>query len=338
MREAFLEMLAVERGASRNTLEAYARDLADAAAFMARRGGSVETCSVEDLRAWLAGLDAEGLKSSTIARKLSALRQYFRFLYLEAARPDDPTLHLGRPKLGRPLPRYLSEAEVQALILAAETRPGSDGLRLMALLELLYATGLRISELVGLPLAALAADRASLRVRGKGGKERVLPIGRHARTALERWLAHRAGLDLPSAQRPWLFPSRGRLGHLTRQRVDQLLRALAIEAGIDPARLSPHVLRHAFASHLLAHGADLRAVQSLLGHADIATTQIYTHLQPERLAEVVATFHPLARDGETGQTPMERRRRAGPADDLAGVDLKGDDLPKDDDRAEKNEP
>lgn len=315
MREAFLEMLAVERGASANTLDAYARDLADAAAFMARRGGTVETAGVDDLRAWLAGLDALGLKSSTIARKLSALRQYFRFLYLESARPDDPTLHLDRPRLSRPLPRYLSKAEVQALILAAESRPDSEGVRLMALLELLYATGLRISELVGLPLAALAADRASLRVLGKGDKERVLPIGRHARAALERWLDHRGGLDLPPAQRPWLFPSRGRQGHLTRQRVDQLLRALAIEAGIDPARLSPHVLRHAFASHLLAHGADLRAVQAMLGHADIATTQIYTHLQPERLAEVVRAYHPLARAGDTGQTPDHRRRQAGTADD-----------------------
>jgi len=306
MREPFLEMLAVERGASRHTLDAYARDLADAARFMGRRGGTLETATADDLRAWLAWLDAQGLASSTIARKLSALRQYCRFLYLEAARLDDPTLHLDRPRLARPLPRYLSEAEVAALITAAEARPGSEGLRLMALLELLYATGLRVSELVGLPIAALAADRASLRVRGKGGKERMLPIGRHARTALARWLAHRSGLDLAHAQRPWLFPSRGRQGHLTRQRVDQLLRALALEAGIDPKRLSPHVLRHAFASHLLAHGADLRTVQTMLGHADIATTQIYTHLQPERLAEVVATHHPLAQTGRTTQAPDER--------------------------------
>jgi integrase/recombinase XerD len=306
MREPFLEMLAVERGASRHTLAAYGRDLADAAAFMARRGGTLEAASSDDLRAWLAFLDGQGLKSATIARKLSALRQYCRFLYLERVRPDDPSLHLDRPRPERRLPRYLSEGEVTRLIEAAEARPGADGHRLLALLELLYATGLRISELVGLPMAALAADRQSLRVRGKGDKERLVPIGGPAQGALGRWLAHRAGLDLVPAQRPWLFPSRGRQGHLTRQRVAQLLHDLAIEAGIDPLHLSPHVLRHAFASHLLAHGADLRTVQTMLGHADIATTQIYTHLQPGRLAEVVENHHPLAAGRDPGQTIVRR--------------------------------
>jgi len=310
MREPFLEMLAVERGASRHTLAAYARDLDDAARFLRRRAQSLEAATTDDLRAWLGHLDAQGLKSTTIARKLSALRQYCRFLYLERVRPDDPSLHLARPKRARSLPRYLSEAEVSALIGAAEARTGADGLRLMAILELLYATGLRISELVGLPIAALAADRQSLRVQGKGDKERMVPIGGHARAALDRWLAHRAGLELAPARRRWLFPSRGRQGHLTRQRVAQLLRDLALEAGIDPARLSPHVLRHAFASHLLAHGADLRTVQTMLGHADIATTQIYTHLQPERLQEVVATYHPLARQEEKGQTVVQRSKAA----------------------------
>ena len=310
MREPFLEMLAVERGASRHTLAAYARDLEDAARFLERRGRDLEAASSDDLRAWLGHLDAQGLKSATIARKLSALRQYCRFLYLERARPDDPSLHLDRPRRSRPLPRYLSEAEVAALIAAADVLPGVGGLRLMALLELLYATGLRISELVGLPMAALAADRGSLRVRGKGDKERMVPIGGPAQHALARWLEHRGGLELSPMQRRWLFPSRGRLGHLTRQRVAQLLHALAIEAGIDPARLSPHVLRHAFASHLLAHGADLRTVQTMLGHADIATTQIYTHLQPERLQEVVATYHPLAHGSETGHTVVQRSKTA----------------------------
>jgi integrase/recombinase XerD len=310
MREPFLEMLAVERGASRHTLAAYARDLEDAARYLDRQGRSLEAATADDLRAWLGHLDGQGLKSATIARKLSALRQYCRFLYLERVRPDDPSLHLDRPKRGRQLPRYLSEAEVTALIGVAAARPGADGLRLMAILELLYATGLRISELVGLPIAALAADRQSLRVQGKGDKERMVPIGGHARTALDRWLAHRAGLDLPPAQRRWLFPSRGRQGHLTRQRVAQLLHELALEAGIDPTRLSPHVLRHAFASHLLAHGADLRTVQTMLGHADIATTQIYTHLQPERLREVVATYHPLAHREQKGQTVVQRSKAA----------------------------
>jgi integrase/recombinase XerD len=221
-------------------------------------------------------------------------------------RPDDPTLHLDRPRQTRPLPRYLSEAEVTALIDAARARQGAEGVRLMALLELLYATGLRVSELVGLPIAALAADRSSLRVRGKGDKERLVPIGAHARNALGQWLAHRAKLNLPPARRGWLFPSRGRSGHLTRQRVAQLLHDLAIEVGLDPSRLSPHVLRHAFASHLLANGADLRTVQAMLGHADIATTQIYTHLQPERLQAVVATHHPLARARQTRQTMPHR--------------------------------
>ena len=310
MREPFLEMLAVERGASRHTLAAYGRDLEDAARFLERRGRSLEAATADDLRAWLGHLDGQGLKSATIARKLSALRQYCRFLYLERSRPDDPSLHLDRPRRGRQLPRYLSEAEVTALIGAAEARPGADGLRLMAILELLYATGLRISELVGLPVAALAADRQSLRVQGKGDKERMVPIGGHAQAALDRWLEHRAGLDLAPARRRWLFPSRGRQGHLTRQRVAQLLHELALEAGIDPRRLSPHVLRHAFASHLLARGADLRTVQTMLGHADIATTQIYTHLLPERLQEVVATYHPLARGGESGHTVVQRSKAA----------------------------
>ena len=321
MRDLFLEMLAVERGASRHTLDAYARDLADAASFMTRRGGGLEAATSDDLRAWLARLDALGLKTATIARKLSAIRQYFRFLYLERARPDDPTVHLARPRISRKLPRYLSESEVQALIDAAQTRPGADGMRLMAILELLYATGLRISELVGLPIAALAADRASLRVHGKGGKERLVPVGSHARTALGHWLDHRATLELSPRQSRWLFPSSGRAGHLTRQRVAQLLGELALLAGIEPARLSPHVLRHAFASHLLAHGADLRTVQAMLGHADIATTQIYTHLQPERLREVVANHHPLARAGIKGQTDAsaahhhERQVRLGRKDE-----------------------
>ncbi len=321
MLEPFLEMLAVERGASRHTLAAYRRDLEDAAVFLRGRGSALEQATAEELRAFLARLDGLGLKSSTIARKLSALRQYFRFLYLERVRPDEPTQHLDRPKLARGLPRYLSIAEVTALLDVAAGRPGDDGARLTALLELLYATGLRVSELVGLPLAALAHDRQSLRVRGKGDKERVVPIGGAARRALERWLAVRHGQDLAPSQRQWLFPSRGRQGHMTRQRVAQLLAGVAVEAGIDPGRLSPHVLRHAFASHLLAGGADLRTVQAMLGHADIATTEIYTHLQPERLQQVVATHHPLAVGGRNVQTGASRgsgRAAAAPSKSRGG--------------------
>ncbi len=313
--ERFLEMLLVERGASPHTLDAYRRDLADFAGFLARRRGGVrpEAASADDIRAWLADLDARGLAAATVARRLSALRHWFRFLYLEGVRRDDPGLAVDRPRPRRPLPKYLTEEEVTALLEAARRRPGTEGVRLVALLELLYATGLRVSEAVALPLSALAADLSHLRVLGKGGRERVVPLHAAARGALRRWLELRAGLDLDARRRPWLFPSRGRRGHLTRQRVLQLLKALAVEAGIDPARVSPHVLRHAFASHLLHHGADLRVVQTLLGHADIATTEIYTHLQPERLATVVTTLHPLAR--EAAAASGEDRRTGTAADD-----------------------
>jgi integrase/recombinase XerD len=294
MLEPFLEMMAAERGASPNTLDAYRRDLAGYAGLLARQGRNPVSALPDDVRAYLAELSARGMAASTAARQLSAIRQLHRFLFLEAARPDDPTSHIDGPKLPRPLPKLLDEDEVTALIDAARRREGAEGVRLVALLELLYATGLRVSELIGLTLASLAADRSGLTVRGKGGKERMVPIGGRAREALAAWLALRPSLAAGGARSRWLFPSFGRSGHLTRQRVAQLLKELAVDAGIDPARLSPHVLRHAFASHLLAHGADLRAVQAMLGHADIATTQIYTHVQTERLAQVVERHHPLA--------------------------------------------
>jgi integrase/recombinase XerD len=248
------------------------------------------------VRAWLARLSAEGLSAATMARRLSAIRQFHRFLYLEGARPDDPTQTVEGPRQQRPLPRLLDQAEIAALIEAARQRDDAEGLRLMACLELLYASGLRVSELVGLPLSALAPDRSLLTVLGKGGKERMVPIGRAARAALEAYLCVRERfLGRHARASPYLFPSRARAGHLTRQRLTQLLKELAGLAGIDPARLSPHVLRHAFASHLLAGGADLRAVQMMLGHADIATTQVYTHVQGDRLAAAVRAHHPLAR-------------------------------------------
>ena len=294
MIDAFLEMMAAERGAARHTLDAYRRDLADLKRFLGRRGQELGVATGEDIRAYLAELAGLGMRPSTTARRLAAIRQYFRFLYLEGRRGDDPTTHIDTPKQSRRLPKLLEEEEIEALIAAARAKSGPDALRLTALLELLYATGLRISELVGLPLSALAPDRTVLTVRGKGGKERMVPVGSAAREALSAWLGVRTFyVPDPSRQR-WLFPSRGRGGHLTRQRVAQLLKQLAPMAGIDPVRLSPHVLRHAFASHLVAHGADLRAVQAMLGHADIATTQIYTHVQTERLAAVVERHHPLA--------------------------------------------
>ena len=239
------------------------------------------------------------LLPSTTARRLAAIRQYFRFLFSTAA-ARRPSAQIDRPRQGRRLPKLLEVGEIEALIAAARAKDGPDSLRLTALLELFYATGLRVSELVGLPLSALAPDRTVLTVRGKGDKERMVPIGGAAREALA-WLTVRPFYVLDPTRARWLFPSRGRSGHLTRQRVAQLLKALAPEAGLDAARISPHVLRHAFASHLVANGADLRAVQAMLGHADIATTQIYTHVQAERLAAVVTQHHPLAR---TATSPL----------------------------------
>jgi integrase/recombinase XerD len=293
--ETFLEMMAVERGAARHTLDAYGRDLADYARFLDRRALTIESADPGTVRAYLSELSKRGMAASTVARRLSALRQFHRFVYLEGGRGDDPTQTVDGPRQRRPLPRLLDQAETLALIAAARARPGAHGVRLAAILELLYASGLRASELIGLPLSALAADRRFLVVRGKGGKERLVPIGRAAGAALKDYLGIRDRFVSDPRGSPYLFPSRARQGHLTRQRLAQLLRELAPEAGLDAARLSPHVLRHAFASHLLAGGADLRAVQLMLGHADIATTQIYTHVQAERLAAAVRAHHPLAR-------------------------------------------
>ena len=295
MLDPFLEMLAAERGASQHTLDAYRRDLADFNRFLAPQGQALESADAEAIRSYLADLDARGMRPATIARRLAAIRQYFRFLWLEKMRADDPTSQIDGPRRQPSLPRLLSVAEVDALIAAARRREGPDAVRFTALLELLYASGLRVSELVSLPLSALSRDGTWLTVRGKGQKERIVPVGGPARAALEAWLVVRPSLAISESQKRWLFPSRSKDGHLTRQRVLQLLKEIAPEAGIDRARLSPHVLRHAFATHLVEGGADLRAVQAMLGHADIATTQVYTHLDSRRLTEVVATHHPLAR-------------------------------------------
>ncbi len=303
MIEPFLEMLAVERGASRHTLDAYRRDLERAQAHLAATGTALEAAAEDELRAFLLAETAAGLKASTLSRRLAALRSYFRFLYLEGHRRDDPTAGLDPPKRSQPLPRLLSETEVLALIEAARADPSPRGLRLLTLLELAYSTGMRVSELVGLPLSAIAAARTHLLVRGKGGKERIVPLGGPARACLERWLEARPAFLCGARSRRFLFPSTGRSGHLTRQRLLQLLKGLAPRAGLEPTRISPHVLRHAFATHLLERGADLRAVQALLGHADIATTQVYTHLQTRRLSAVVETHHPLARGRGRSRSP-----------------------------------
>lgn len=290
--EAFLEMLAAERGAARLTISAYAADLADLADFLGDR--AIESATTIELRQYLVRLAAK-LAPRSAARRLSSLRQFHRFLVLEGVRQDDPTAALDSPRLGRPLPKLVSEREAAALIEEARKRPAPEGLRLVALLELLYGAGLRVSELVGLPLSAARGELRALAVRGKGEKERLVPLGAAARQALAAYLTVRAAFLAGATPSPWLFPSRGASGHLTRRRCGQLLKELALAAGIDPARLSPHVLRHAFATHLLDHGADLRSVQAMLGHADIATTQIYTHVQGERLQRLVTEHHPLAR-------------------------------------------
>jgi integrase/recombinase XerD len=294
--EAFLEMLTAERGAAALTIDAYGRDLADFTGFL--KEIPITAASEDDLRGYLARLEATGMSPRTAARRLSTLRQFHKFLLTEGMRAGDPTIGLDTPRQGRRLPKVLSEAEIDALIGAAGKDLSPEGLRLTALLELFYASGMRVSELVALPLGALARGEPAITVRGKGGKERLVPIGAAARTALDAYLAVRSVFLEQGQLSRWLFPSRGASGHLTRNRCGQLLKALALKADVDPEKLSPHVLRHAFATHLLAHGADLRSVQQMLGHADIATTQIYTHVDVERLTRLVTTVHPLARRGE----------------------------------------
>jgi len=288
-------MLVAERGAARLTIDAYGRDLGHAMAHLAVHGVSLERARVEDLRRYVAALGRAGLGPRTLARRLSVLRQFYRFLVVDGVRRDDPTAGLDGPRLGRPLPKTLAQDEVARLIAAAEQDKSTEGARLRCLIELLYATGLRISELVRLPLAAARPDARALMVRGKGGKERLVPLGAPAREALADYRGKRSQFLAEGETSPWLFPSRSASGHLTRERVGQLLKEIALKAGLDPTRLSPHVLRHAFASHLVDHGADLRSVQEMLGHADIATTQIYTHVEAERLKRLVEAHHPLAR-------------------------------------------
>ncbi len=292
--EAFLEMLAAERGAADNTLSAYRRDLEDFAGWLARRGALLVDADGAHIQGYLKSLNGAGLARATVARRLSTLRQMFRFLYAEGLRDDDPSGAIDGPRRGRTLPKVLSEHDVADLLAAAREVAGPKGVRLVCLLELLYAAGLRVSELIGLHYPPRQGDQRLLLVRGKGAKERLVPLGPPALAALDDYLAVRAAF-LPAAQPSrWLFPSRGGSGHLTRHRFGQLLKALAIAAGIPPGKVSPHVLRHAFASHLLAHGADLRSLQQMLGHADISTTQIYTHVLEERLKTLVHTRHPLA--------------------------------------------
>ncbi len=300
----FLDARAAELGAARNTQLAYGRDLMDFAQWLSRRQQDFASAGREAVEDYLVQCDAQGLSKATRARRLSSIRQLFRFAFEEGWRKDNPALRLSGPGKAKSLPKTLSEAEVTRLMDAARTRARNpaDRLRDTALFELLYATGLRVSELVGLPIAAVRGDPRMILVRGKGDKERMVPLSSPARTALATWLTHRdaddeAGRKAGRAASRFLFPGDGREGHLTRQYFHSLVKDMAVLAGIPPVRVTPHVLRHAFATHLLAHGADLRVIQTLLGHSDVATTEIYTHVLDDHLKELVLTKHPLARKG-----------------------------------------
>jgi integrase/recombinase XerD len=303
--EAFLEMLAAERGAAVNTIEAYRRDLFDFAGYLTRHGRDLRTAMPADIRNYLQTASEAGLSPASRARRLSSLRQVYRFLHAEGALAQDPTAGIGAPRKAKSLPKTLSVAEVDRLIeVASRAIEGAKGrdlaraVRLHCLVEMLYATGMRVSELVSLPRSVLAGDPRVLSIKGKGGRERMVPLNTAAQHALDRYLALGKNPEdgvAPIVATKWLFPSRSDEGHLTRQRFAQDLKELSLAAGLDPGRVSPHVLRHAFASHLLDRGADLRSVQQLLGHADISTTEIYTHVLEERLKKVVLEHHPLAK-------------------------------------------
>jgi integrase/recombinase XerD len=300
--ELFLDMLAAERGASVNTLDAYRRDLADFSADLTAKNQTIAAADSDALRAYLGRLSKRQLAPASVARRLSAIRQLYRFLYSEGHRGDDPAAAIEGPKRGRTLPKVLSIREVDGLLAQAKTATQSESkserlraARMECLLEVLYATGLRVSELVALPDSAARRDQRMLVIRGKGGRERLVPLNDAARRTMKDYLALRE--EAKADKSKWLFPSFGESGHLTRQHFARELKALAASAGLKAAQVSPHVLRHAFASHLLQNGADLRVVQTLLGHADISTTQIYTHVLEERLKSLVRDLHPLAEKG-----------------------------------------
>lgn len=307
--DAFLDMLTAERGAAMNTRHAYWRDLADVSLYLrAERNADVDTATTADIKAYLdhlankthvKGKNKSQIAVRTVARRLSALRQFYRYLVSENIRKDDPTSTIESPKQGRTLPKTLSEAEVSTLIKTAAAQGGADSVRLVCLLEMLYATGLRVSELVGLPMSAVGEETQFLMVDGKGGRERMVPLSDPAQKALKDYVAIRQqfiGSENRAEQEKWVFPSRtSESGHLTRQRFAQLLKDLARAADLDEERVSPHILRHAFATHLLSRGADLRSVQKMLGHADIATTQIYTHIVGGGLKKTVEEKHPMAK-------------------------------------------
>ncbi len=306
---SFLDMLAAERGAANNTIQAYKRDLADVSQFLKKeRGNDINAAGTADLKAYIQDLSQKihtkgsnkaQIAVRTVARRLSALRQYYKYLISEGVREEDPTSTIESPKQTRTLPKTLSEQEVSHLIKTAGEGGGADSVRLVCLLEMLYATGLRVSELVGLPMSAIAEDTQYLMVEGKGGRERMVPLSDPAQKAMKDYMAVRTqfiGPDDKGTQAQWVFPSKtSEKGHLTRQRFAQLLKDLSRAAEIEEGKVSPHILRHAFATHLLARGADLRSVQKMLGHADIATTQIYTHILGDKLKDTVEDKHPMSK-------------------------------------------
>ena len=301
--ETFLEVIYTERAASENTLKGYATDLQEFSAFLSTRKTSFETAQRDDVEAYLISLEDRGLAEATRARRLSAAKQLFRFAFEEGWRSDDPSIQIRGPKKKRHLPKTLTEEEVDRLLEAA-TRTGrsqSDVLRNTCLMQILYATGLRVSELVSLPVAAVRGNPDMILVRGKGDKERLVPLSPGAKMAIAAWLADRDAAEDRAREKGaqpsrFLFPSSGKSGHLTRVRFYTLIKDIAVAAGVSPATVTPHTLRHAFATHLLAGGADLRVIQMLLGHADVATTEIYTHVLDENLKSLVLDHHPLAKD------------------------------------------
>ncbi|MFV0430710.1 MAG: tyrosine recombinase [Alphaproteobacteria bacterium] len=301
-------MMLVEKGASKNTLEAYMRDLGDFALYLQKRRLSIEEAQSEDLRQYLKMLDERAIAASTRARKLSAFRGFYRFLTNENIRDDNPAQGLSSPKIGQAPPKFLSHGEVNALFDAAEQNKSVAGLRLRCMLEIIYGTGLRVSELVSMPLSAIRRDFMFIVIRGKGDKERSLPLTEPAADLIKEWLLVRDSsapintIKNGRTNSPFLFPSRGKEGHISRIRFFQMIKELALEADIDPKRISPHVLRHSFATHLLAGGANLRQLQIALGHSDISTTQIYTHILDERLKNMVQDLHPLAQNERNNKT------------------------------------
>lgn len=299
---AFLETMAAERGAAANTLAAYDRDLTHAADWLSGNGTNYADAKRKDIEAYLVFCDQQGLSRATRARRLSAIKQLYRFAFEEGLRSDNPAVQISGPGRDKRLPKTLSIADVDLLLTASETfgRSEADHLRNRCLMQVLYATGMRVSELVSLPISAARGDPQMVLVRGKGGKERLVPLSPPARDALAAWVAQRdaddsALRDLGLPVNPYLFPSRGKSGHLTRHAFYMLIKDIAVAAGVSPGTVTPHTLRHAFATHLLQNGADLRAIQTLLGHADVATTEIYTHVLEERLKDLVLSHHPLAK-------------------------------------------